>query len=575
MGTHGETFGKVALRSVRNVYGPDAELRKQAALKLLEKNPPDKAKALVEHHEDLLFIRAFPGDQKTLRMAKAALSRFGTVVAKLPRDQRAAFDDSGVNGSSTRHIFPLPIVKWLVDRAAAQVEIDWREYHEPHRLDSVLRAFLRISEREGFESGEFNTREWIRLAKQAGPSSDLQWVVDALYAAFPNGQLADDFWAGAETPIVWNPVASKWSVTENHLRNRPVVLRRGMRRPQGATTARIAKRLRGIELLKPSDAKRVIDVTRAALTARCREVHAITYPNQREVYWCDLGEGSALAVIGCRHEFRQPGLEANYGYLLLSNGTPIGYGGVTALYRQANTGINIFDPFRGGEAAFLWTEMLRAFHSLFGVKRFVINGYQFGEGNAEAIASGAYWFYYRLGFRPTSTKLQKIAENEARRMSKPGAERSSRSKLRDLARGDLVLDLPGFDPRDAIDEDMVPRMGALMAQSLAAADTPSRAAAERQIARRVAELLGVADELCQWTKKEREAFELLAPLVSAIDGVGNWSVADRRGLSAMMRAKGAPQERDFALAASRNSRFFQSLAVALEAFSRGRRVTRN
>ena len=114
-----------------------------------------------------------------------------------------------------------------------------------------------------------------------------------------------------------------------------------------------------------------------------------------------------LALIGVLPAQRLL-LEANYGYVLLSNGVPIGYGGVSPLFRQANTGINVFDPFRGSEATYLWAQTLRAFRSLFGVRRFIINGYQFGAGNAEAIASGAYWFYYRLGFRPTSAANQPV-----------------------------------------------------------------------------------------------------------------------------------------------------------------------
>ena len=167
-----------------------------------------------------------------------------------------------------------------------------------------------------------------------------------------------------------------------------------------------------------------IDLARSALVARAREVHAMSYPNADDVHVADLGEGVELAVIGVPPAQRLL-LEANYGYLLISNGVPIGYGGVSPLFRQANTGINVFDPFRGSEAAFLWAQTLRAFRTLFGTRRFVINGYQFGAGNSEAIASGAYWFYYRLGFRPSLAENASLAAAEAERLqpiraSEPG-----------------------------------------------------------------------------------------------------------------------------------------------------------
>ena len=172
---------------------------------------------------------------------------------------------------------------------------------------------------------------------------------------------------------------------------------------------------------------RVVACARAALAARCREVNAITYPNVDEVWWCDLGCGVALAVIGIARAHRLT-LETNTGYLLLANGVPIGYGGVTPLFRQANTGINIFDPFRGSEAAFLWTQMLRAFHTLYGSTRFVINAYQFGAGNAEAIKSGAFWFYYRLGFRPADAPLQRARRARRRASRRTAAIAATRAR---------------------------------------------------------------------------------------------------------------------------------------------------
>jgi hypothetical protein len=35
---------------------------------------------------------------------------------------------------------------------------------------------------------------------------------------------------------------------------------------------------------------------------------------------------------------------------------------------------------------------------LFDVDSFTINPYQLGDGNDEALASGAWWFYYKFGF---------------------------------------------------------------------------------------------------------------------------------------------------------------------------------
>ena len=193
----------------------------------------------------------------------------------------------------------------------------------------------------------------------------------------------------------------------------------------------------------------------------------MTYPNVDEVWWCDLGEGVALAVIGIAPEHRLT-LETNTGYLLIANGVPIGYGGVTPLFRQANTGINIFDPFRGGEAAYLWTQMLRAFHTLYGSERFVINAYQFGAGNAEAIRSGAFWFYYRLGFRPAQRADGDARGARGERASRPIAVPQRRAHAaRARHRATSISTCATTIRADYFDEALLPHGGALAARLLA------------------------------------------------------------------------------------------------------------
>jgi len=94
----------------------------------------------------------------------------------------------------------------------------------------------------------------------------------------------------------------------------------------------------------------------------------------------------------------------DYGYLMLSNGVPIGYGrgGGRRFTREGPTAeaVTSSTPTHAGRAGGIpvGAGPARVPHD---VRRsaFVINGYQFGAGNSEAISSGAYWFYYRLGFR--------------------------------------------------------------------------------------------------------------------------------------------------------------------------------
>lgn len=548
-----------ALRAIRNVYGREAEIEKRRLISRALADPPRAAKAVLRLHDDLAFLRAFPGEPLTLASAKSALQRFESIVKGLPARERALLDDSGVAGSKTRHVFAYDIARWLVARAPAEVEFDWSGCDQT-LLGPLLRELMRSIEREGYDASGLRPRDWIRAARRLDASTDMQWILEALGPPLPQAAI-DELWTAAEPSAAWNLSGSRFSTTLNVLRGAPPAMRRGMRRAPADPSRRIAAPLSSVALLPARRARAVIEATRAAVSARCREVVAITYANPHEVFWCDLGEGVALAVIGVPQQ-RRMCVEANYAYLLVSNGAPIGYGGVTALFRQANTGINVFDAYRRSEAAFLWTEMLRAFRTLFGVGRFVVNGYQFGEGNSEAIASGAYWFYYRLGFRPASAELRRLAAKEAARIEKPGAAHSDRAMLKALARGDLFLDAPDYDAGDYFDEQLLPLIGARATRLLSLEPAASRAKAEARIAERLARTLE-AGSATRWPAAERRAFAAMAPIAAIVPGLASWPRADKKKLVAMMRAKASPQERDFAKAAQANRRFFHELAAAL------------
>jgi len=547
------------LRRVRSTYGAAAEAGKErllAALAALELRSP---LLLSAYHEDLLFLVAFPGSEQVRARAIEQLRGISRRIASLGAAARAAFANTGIAGSVSRYAIAHPIAALICADDPAAIELDWSGVEDPARLDELIARVLTDVERESF-GVELPTRRWVALAQRRDAASTLQWLLKAgasLPASERRGFAAA--WDQAEVPVRWRLGDSARSVTLNRIEVRAAVLRTAMRRLSVPLARHVLAPLDAIERLPRRRAARTIDVARSALAARCREVHAMNQANPDEVYLADLGDGVQMAVIGVLPAQRLL-LEANYGYVLLSNGVPIGYGGVSPLSRQANTGINVFDPFRGSEATYLWAQTLRAFRSLFGVRRFIINGYQFGAGNAEAIASGAYWFYYRLGFRPTSAANQRLAQAEATRLQASGG-RSPAATLRQLARGDLVLDLPDWDDADAFEESSLDRLGTAVARQLSVQPHWSRQGGARALAAEVARWCGV--QLNRRAAPERSAFERLAPLVAALPGWSSWPRAERVALGAMLLAKGAAQEASYARGAAAHPRFFRGLAALL------------
>ena len=214
------------------------------------------------------------------------------------------------------------------------------------------------------------------------------------------------------------------------------------------------------------------------------------------------------------------------------------------LYRQANTGINIFEEYRGSEAAWLWVQVMRVFHSLSGCTRFIVNPYQFGGDNREALESGAFWFYYRLGFRPVDAAVRKLARNEYGRLSRGKGYRTPVGMLKRLAVCDLHLTLPAARQSELFDEEWIELTSLLATRRLAETGHRSRRRARDSVAHALTQDLGI-DSMADWSQEERRWFVRLSPIVSALNPAG-WPAAERRSLASLLRAKGGDHERDFA-----------------------------
>ena len=88
------------------------------------------------------------------------------------------------------------------------------------------------------------------------------------------------------------------------------------------------------------------------------------------VAWYDLPRGASIALYVQQALHRSP-LDAHVGFVLFKNGLPVGYVGGWPFLGSCRIGINIFAPYRGGESAYLFCQVLRTYARLFGVDRFV------------------------------------------------------------------------------------------------------------------------------------------------------------------------------------------------------------
>jgi hypothetical protein len=513
------------------------------------------AKQVLALQRIVCFLRAFPDDAAVHRAARRLAAGFAARVARLPKAERERLDDSGAAGSSTRHVYVASAARWMARRCPGAVDVDWRAEHAADAVAALVEPLLEPMEAEHADFSAPALRAWLAQARGEAAGNDLDFLL-----AQGEGRARREFerrFDEAEVPLAWR-LDDRAGISGNALRG-PVAHRRaGMRRPSPEARAAVAQPL-PVERLSRREAARLLDVWRAALWSRTRTVFQVERPNLDECWLADLGEGLRFAAVGVAPQLRGA-LEATWGHLLLANGMPVGYGGFTALFAQVNTGINVFPEYRGSEAAFAFQQALRAMHAICGNARFVVNPYQFGAGNDEALASGAYWFYYRLGFRSARADVRALAEREQARIRAGRGYRVPVATLRRLAACDLHLDLADDAAEQFFDEGLLPRLAAGVTAAIAREGVPNRAGALRRLSSRLAAALGI--RLAGLSAVERKGLMQFAPILAQVDGLAAWPKAERDALAEIVRARWAPQERGFVERMRRHGRLREALARA-------------
>jgi len=509
------------------------------------------ASSLIRLHKSLCSQRAFPTSLAQYRDAHAQLLAFEA--------EQSSMWDTGIAGTPIHYGFSFEVAKWLARRTQGSVSIDWEGVADTTRLDDLLSHLLQSSEDEYFDSGYVSSQEWIDQARAGSAGNDFDWLLGQ-FQDKRSQQFLSPLYDAADLPLTWNLGDGPYSKScntfpvkvvrtrENGLRGRPRLVKQEIQRP-----------LESIARLSVRDGARMIDVAMASLAVRHRETYHFNFANPREVYLADVGEGVSVAVFGLFPKHRFP-LECTMGFLILSNGVPIGYGGSSIVFRQVNTGINIFDEYRGSEASFLWTQVMRVYYALVGCTRFIANPYQLGGENIEALKSGAFWFYYRLGYRPVLPGIKKLARREAARVRRNKTYRSNIKTLRKLASCDMHLTLPGARASDLFEERWIETSSMLAAQVLGAAGGATHQDSANNVANALARDVGLRSTH-RWSAAERRAFISIAPIVAAANP-GTWSADAKRSIRKLLRAKGGDSEATYARLLSEHDTFLNALRKA-------------
>jgi hypothetical protein len=484
------------LEKWKSRFGPPGDGQLERLLAAAARRQFRDAASLIRLHETALFLRAYPRNPRVARLADAILFSFAGRVAQLEAAgaDLSAFEEpeiSGIAGTSLSAVFSYEVARRLAARHPRNLEIAWDRYDGIDRLGPVLRRFLPLLGEDWPVEAHVPYRQWISAVRRRG-TTDLAWLLERL-AASP------DLFDTLDLPLTWHVGGTRTSRSRLRLPGRKLYCHQEplLRRSDVSLAREVEGPPLPVRRLARPEARKILDLILDTSAMRYRELYGFSHPDEDGVYRADAGRGVEIFFFGVPPEWRLP-LRAYHGGMFFKNGVPAGYVEVLSLFERAEVGFNLYYTFREGESAWLYARLLRLFRQVLGVTCFSVDPYQIGLQNPEAVDSGAFWFYRKLGFRPVDPKVAELMDREERRMSQTPGYRSSRRTLEKLAEGYLLFEAPSSQ-KGAWDNFRVRNVGLAVerARAAGALDTASSGG--------LAQVLSLIPDLAHWTAEENTA----------------------------------------------------------------------
>ena len=394
-------------------------------------------------HDQILFHLAYPSSKQELAVAKLSITQFSQEKIKHPYSQHSA----GLPGSIITGSFSYALVSWLNKRLPNDTEIE-SSGADAELVRLLFRQILPRCEYDTISLGEMDLLQRIQLLKGNTPGSNLNWLLEQIAAAELTEQAKETLFHSLQIFIHCTITDPLLNVSMLKGPVCPTGYHRVIKKKVSIkSTAR--KKLPALKQLSLSEKQNLIDTARATLFFLYRETEPFTYADPNELVYFELEKGLGIALYGMIPE-RRLSIESYIGYLAFSNGIPVAYGGGWLFGKRSQFGINILPAFRGGASALLLAQLIRVYHQYYGAEKFVVKPYQFGFHNPEAIRTGAFWFYYKAGFRPEAPEINQLANKEWEKIKKDRSYRTDAKTLKAFTRSVLCLDLqpdvfPDFD----------------------------------------------------------------------------------------------------------------------------------
>jgi hypothetical protein len=513
-----------------------------------------KAKEILVYYDTLLAMLAWPENKKLFDLLKKKMLDFTAAIReRLQSDSTLAQQLNGtrIPGSVLTGQFSYAITNWL-----AHVYGDKLSLHSSEAGPETVRLFfqqlLPAVEYESRSAGELSLQQRIKKLRGKTDSSDIAWLLNLARAAELPHRTLEFLFNELKLFVSWKPGDPELKQGYLHVPVKKIAYhRKSQRSPLCQKIAGLP--LSGPSLLTAAKQQELVNIARATLVYLFRETDPFTYAAPRSLKFFELENGLSIALYSMKPGHRLS-VESYIGYLVLRNGIPVAYGGGWIFGERCQFGINIPEPFRGAGSAMIFSQLIRTYHQYFGVKRFVVKPYQFGHHNKEALQSGAFWFYYKQGFRSEDEFLQQLAETEWKMIRDDKQYRTPVAILKKFTGANLVLSLDG------------PAVPAFDAAKLSLAVTGFINAhfhGDRNRALRVCIQQTKKDlqapSLKDWNHHENNNWNEWSLLAQACLSVKDWNKQEKKQLVQLIKSRDNTDERDFIQRLQKHRRLWKDL----------------
>jgi hypothetical protein len=505
---------------------------------------------LIRFHECLLFLRAFPHAGSHVPRVERLLNTFYRRIEKLRSIHRDMsffddFDTSGIAGTTMQDTLSFDVAQWLARSLPRNVDIAWNDYWDDYESErargSTWPRFIPLLEEDADVEANIPWQRWLDAAR--GRERSLSWLLRC-FAQLPLApRQRAELYDSLRLPIRWRLENRKLSRTCNWTRPRRFFFHDAplIQRSEVSLSRELDQPAPKLERISVAAGEPVMHAIREIMVVRYRELYGTTLGDPASVVRADLGRGVVMHFWGLPPSRRLP-LRAYLAGFTLKNGVPINYIEAIGLCEWIEVGFNTFYTYRQGETAWIYAQALRCLCALTAASCISIYPYQIGQNNDEAIDSGAFWFYRKLGFRPGRADLRKLSEREEKRIAANPKYRTAPRTLKRLAEAHMF-----YDAGRAVSKQSGPwdtfstrTLGLLINRRMAREFGGNSQKFRQASTTAVTRALNINS--ARWTLIQQQALENWSLVLHAIPGLARWTPEEKRQVVEIIRAKSAPNE---------------------------------